>query len=147
MPSSPRYKLQPWTPPETETHEAVATMLAKLVLTPPVAWNCFPAGHIELDGKQGAKLQRMGLKPGWPDFQLFYRGQPFGIELKRPGQGLSRGGFVRTRVHGQMRWRAGQVEVFAELEAAGWRLAICHDVVGVRDQLVAWGIPLRGHSL
>jgi len=142
----PRFKLHPVVPPETDTHEAVATMLWKLVL-PPAAWNCFPAGHIALDGQQGAKLQRMGLKPGWPDFQLFHRAQPYGIELKRPGQGLSRGGFVRTRVHGQMRWRPGQVETFAELEAAGWIIAVCHDPVEVRDQLLRWGIPLRGHSL
>ena len=142
----PRFKLHPVVPPETDTHEAVAQMLAKLVL-PPAKWRCYPAGHIALDGQQRAKLQRMGLQPGWPDFDLVHRGQSYGIELKRPGEGLSRGGYYRSRVRGEMRWRVGQVETFDELRAAGMLIAVCHDPVEVRDQLVAWGIPLRGHTL
>jgi len=49
----------------------------------------FPAGELR-DDKTGAKLKRMGLKAGWPDFQLVSpQGLFHALELKRAGEGLN----------------------------------------------------------
>lgn len=122
-------------------HAAVADALDRLLL-PPAEWTCFPAGHVPLPARFAVKLARMGLKRNWPDI-LVLHGRLHGIELKRPGQGLSRARWVPTR-RGGNRYVEGQREVFPRLEAAGMKLATCHTVVGVLDQLTAWGVPLRG---
>ena len=49
----------------------------------------FPAGELR-DEKTGAKLKRMGLKAGWPDFQIVSpQGLYHALELKRQGEGLN----------------------------------------------------------
>jgi len=49
----------------------------------------FPAGELR-DDKTGAKLKRMGLKAGWPDFQLVApTGLFHALELKREGETLN----------------------------------------------------------
>ena len=122
-------------------HEAVAAAL-DLLLLKPAEWTCFPAGHVPLPPRYAVKLARMGLKRSWPDI-LVLHGALHGIELKRPGELLSRARWVPTRKGGK-RFVEGQREVFPRLEAAGMKLATCHSVVGVLDQLAVWGVPLRG---
>lgn len=128
-------------PIEDDIHEAVADAL-DLLLLKPAEWTTFPAGHVPLPPRFAVKLARMGLKRSWPDI-LVLHGCLHGIELKRPGEGLSRARWVTTR-RGGRRFVEGQREVFPRLEAAGMKLATCHTVVGVLDQLTAWGVPLRG---
>jgi hypothetical protein len=49
----------------------------------------FPAGELR-DAKTGAKLKRMGLKAGWPDFQIVSpKGLFHALELKRVGEDLN----------------------------------------------------------
>jgi hypothetical protein len=49
----------------------------------------FPAGELR-HPKVGEKLKRMGLKTGWPDFQIVSpQGLFHALELKREGEGLN----------------------------------------------------------
>jgi hypothetical protein len=130
--------------PETDLQEAVAQAL-DLLLLPPAAWCAYPAGHIKLTGQQAAKLARMGLKRSWPDL-LILHGVLHGIELKRPGETLSRTRAVRTR-RGRLRIVEGQADAFPKLETAGMRIATCDSVASVLAQLREWGIPMRRAAL
>lgn len=128
--------------PEQELHEQVAS-LCNILIAPPAQWAFYPAGAIKLSASQAAKLVRMGLKRGWPDL-LVLHGKLYGIELKRPGAQLSQTRIVRTR-RGSPRILAGQIDVFAELEAAGMHtIAVCYSTDEVIATLEMWGIPLRG---
>src|SRR4051812_11001559 len=50
-------------------------------------WTHFPAGELR-EAATGARLARMGLKPGWPDYQfLSPAGNIFFLELKRKASG------------------------------------------------------------
>lgn len=129
-------------PFEDELHEAVAQALDRLLM-PPAAWTTFPAGHVPLPTQWAVKLARLGLKRNWPDLLVLF-GVLHGIELKRPGETLSRARTVRSRRRGALRHVEGQRDVFPRLEAAGMKIATCSSVVDVLDQLAAWGVPLRG---
>ena len=135
------YRLTAPVVPEDDLHAAVADALDRLLL-PPATWTTFPAGHVPLPAQFAVKLARLGLKRNWPDILVLHRGI-YGIELKRRGEALSIARWVRTR-SGAPRYVEGQRETFPRLEAAGMRLAVCTSVVGVLDQLAAWGVPLRG---
>jgi hypothetical protein len=128
-------------PPETDLHAAVAAALDRLLL-PPAEWTTFPAGHVPLPPQFATKLARLGLKRSWPDI-LVLHGVLHGIELKRPGEKLSRARFVRNR-RGTLRFIEGQREVFPRLEAAGMRIATCSTVDEVFAVLDRWGVPTRG---
>jgi hypothetical protein len=72
-------------------------------------------------------LKGDGLKPGVPDLILIQGGRVFGMEIKRPGEGLS----------------PEQREVHARMEAAG---CPCATIRSVRDAEAAWrgwGLPTR----
>jgi hypothetical protein len=139
------FKLGPLYPTETEVHEAVVQLL-EIALMPGVEWTCFPAGHLKLSPDQAAKLARMGLRRGWPDFQILHAGTFHGIELKKRGGKLSVGRFVRTR-RGATRWIEGQAEVLPRLATAGAKIAICETLQEVIDALRLWRIPVRGGIL
>jgi hypothetical protein len=113
---------------ERTLHKSVADLLAS-VLAPEVAWTTFPAGGGGLI--RGAQLKKCGLKPGWPDLQLIYRGRYFGIELKVPGNSLDK----EQRV------------AHAEITSAGGNLAVCKSLNEVSRQLEAWGIPTKRYSI
>jgi hypothetical protein len=52
-------------------------------------WTHFPAGEAR-SAITGARLKRMGLNRGWPDFQFFHRdGACAFLELKRKGASLN----------------------------------------------------------
>ena len=56
----------------------------RLWCNPAWRWTHFPAGE-HRDKVTAARLQRMGLKRGWPDFLFIGPRMVFGLELKRPG--------------------------------------------------------------
>lgn len=75
-------------PKEHVLHFSVAKFLNDFA-HPDWRWTHFPAGEIR-DDKTGAKLKRMGLKPGWPDFQIVApTGLFHALELKRAGETLT----------------------------------------------------------
>jgi hypothetical protein len=127
-------------PPEDDLHAAVAKALTFL-LKPPAEWTTFPAGHVPLPAQFAVKLARLGLKRGWPDI-LILHGVAYGIELKRPGEQLSRTRLVRSR-RGTLRQIEGQRDIFPRLEQAGMRIATCESVAEVIAALNRWGIPTR----
>jgi hypothetical protein len=72
----------PPSPLEFRTHVAVADAL-RVGCTPGWLWSHFPAGE-NRDEATGARLKRMGLKRGWPDFLLIDGfGKHHWLELKR----------------------------------------------------------------
>ncbi len=75
-------------PREVTLHFAVAKLLDDYA-HPDWLHSHFPAGE-ERDDRTAAKLKRMGLKRGWPDFVLI---APWGLlhalELKRVGEDLT----------------------------------------------------------
>jgi hypothetical protein len=137
------FRLSELVPYEQDIHETTARML-DLFLAPPVEWCHYPAGSIQLTPAQVAKLARMGLKRGYPDFLIFWQ-RVWGIELKRPGGRLSKTRLVRTR-RGSPRVLVGQDEMFVRLLASGafGGIEVCEGPEEVLAQVEAWGIPLRG---
>ncbi|WP_371398544.1 VRR-NUC domain-containing protein [Algimonas porphyrae] len=79
-----------------------------------IPWTHFPAGenrklHV------GSKLKRMGLKPGWPDFQIMMPGgRVLFIELKAGTGSLSK---LQKQVHAELIAMGAPVSVCASLEA------------------------------
>jgi hypothetical protein len=138
--STPVLRLDEYVPPEDDIHATVAQALERL-LRPPAQFTCFPAGHIELTGRQAAKLARMGLKRNWPDFIIIH-GYPIGIELKNTDGELSRSRWVRSKRTGRPRWVEGQREGFAKLRAAGMKIHICRNLEHVLVCLESEGVPM-----
>jgi hypothetical protein len=127
---------------EQEIHETVAKVFDKLI-APPAVWAFYPAGAVQLPAAHAAKLARMGLQRGWPDFLVLYR-DIYGIELKRHGARLSKTRVARTK-SGAPRVLVGQAERFPELLAAGMRdIAVCYSVDDAVAALERWEVPLRG---
>jgi hypothetical protein len=131
--------------PEQELHETVAA-LCHIMVAPPAQWAFYPAGGVQLSPAQAAKLARMGLRRGWPDFLFIHLGQVFAIELKRLGGRLSRTRIVRTK-RGSPRVLEGQEDTFPALEAAGMTIVVCHTADEVLATLAQWKIPLRGRIM
>ena len=64
---------------------------------PDLLWTAFPAGELRSKAT-AARVQRMGLKPGWPDIQMVLPGGVFvGLEIKAP-KGLGRGAMSPAQV-------------------------------------------------
>jgi hypothetical protein len=85
----PRARRAPRTAPkEYRLQTDVADVLKDYAL-PEWRWSHFPAGE-RRDVRTGARLKRMGLQRGWPDFQLVSpRGLFHALELKRLGEDLT----------------------------------------------------------
>jgi hypothetical protein len=135
-------------PPERVLQENVARVL-DLLLAPPAIWFSAAIGATQLSPQQAAVLVRQGVKRGLPDVLVIAppQGRLYGIELKVGKGTLSKTRLARTR-RGAPRILVGQVERFAELEAAGMEpIAICRDVSEVLAQLEQWKIPLRGRTV
>ena len=73
--------------PEDDLHLAVAQFL-DLALPKDAAWTTVEHGGKRTKAEAG-KLKAKGLKPGWPDIQIVYRGRLILFELKAPGGLLS----------------------------------------------------------
>jgi hypothetical protein len=86
-------------------------------------WTHYPAGELR-DDATGAKLKRMGMKPGWPDFILLSpEGVFHGLELKREGEGLN----------------DNQEAFHARARARGWNIAVADTLTGALTILQGWG--------
>ena len=114
-----------------------------LMLPPCVQWTAFPSDGLRTP-QGGARLVRLGWKPGWPDWQAVWRGAYYGIEFKRAGNTLSRSKIIR-RANGSMRERLGQVERHALLREAGVedRLVVCTSADEAIAAVRRWGMPAR----
>jgi hypothetical protein len=136
------FKLTAPEPSEKDIHISCAQAFERLVLAPAV-WVFYPAGAIELTEHQKAKLYRMGMKSGFPDFVFWHFGT-FGLEIKKQGGRLSSSRWVKTLKKQRLRYVVGQRERFPELLAAGWSdIQVVHSVEAALAQLEAWRIPLR----
>jgi hypothetical protein len=137
-----RFRLTPQPVYEQDIQETCAAALDRLLM-PPAMWFAYPAGVIELNGHQMARLMRHGLKRGLPDIWILH-GRLFCIELKRHGGALSKTRVARTR-RGAPRVLVGQEEVFPQLIGTGAieAIAVCTSVDEVLAQLARWQIPLR----
>jgi hypothetical protein len=75
-------------PKEISLHMAVAKVLREHCL-PEWQWCHIPNGELR-DKRTAGKLKQMGVKAGWPDFDLIPpAGQLHCLELKRQGETLS----------------------------------------------------------
>jgi hypothetical protein len=138
----PRLRLTRPEVPEIDLQETVAVYL-RLMLLPPACWTAFPAGHVQLEPAQAARLYRCGLARGWPDMLILHNGITHGLELKRRGGELSKSRYVRNRRTGALRWVEGQEDVLPRLLDAGARVAVCDSMDSVIAALRAWELPLR----
>lgn len=64
---------------EYRLHTACAAFL-DIALPEEAAWNHCP--NAPRNKIAGARLKAMGMKAGWPDIQIIYKGQSYFIELK-----------------------------------------------------------------
>jgi hypothetical protein len=132
-------------PPERELQQAIVEKL-DLLLMPSTFWFSAAIGACQLSRQQAAALNRAGVRRGLPDLFFVHQGRLYGIELKVRGGQLSKTRVVRTR-RGSPRILVGQVDRFAELEAAGMPpIAICRSADEVIAQITRWGIPVRGRA-
>ena len=76
--------------------------------------------------RQGAKLKRMGVKPGVPDLCIIWRGRPIFIELKA----------------GKGRVSVKQAELMASLTLAGAVVTVCRSLDEV-SEFLAGVMPMR----
>src|SRR5664279_1760698 len=75
-------------PKESVLHCAVAKVLHEHAL-PTWRWSHFPAGE-HRNIQTAARLKRMGLQKGWPDFVMISPdGRFYALELKRRGETLT----------------------------------------------------------
>lgn len=111
-------------PPAAEfaTHCALADAL-RVGLAPGWLWTHFPAGELR-DKSAAARLKRMGLKPGFPDFLLIGpNGTHHWLELKR----------------GKAPLNEAQRGLRDEFEARGVPYAVARSYQEAIDRLIAWG--------
>lgn len=91
------------------------------------AWN-----HCPNEGKRskrvGARLKREGLKPGWPDIEVIYRGRSIFIELKAAGKYPSK---VQRDIH-------------TLLKMAGCPVMTCCRSIDTMVEFLKLFIPLKG---
>lgn len=70
------------------------------------------------------KAKGLGMRPGWPDLEVFQSGTPYFFEVKAEGN-------TQTRE---------QKNVQAELQAQGIRYAVVRSIADVRECLSEWGV-------
>ena len=104
--------------------------LLKRVLKGDVLWTFFPAGEAGggRGGKvRGARLNRMGLQPGWPDLQFLHKGRYFGMEVKTKTGRLSQS---QRRMH-------------SLLEEQGVSVAVVRSINDVLERCNEWQLLTR----
>jgi hypothetical protein len=115
--------------PEAALQRAVAVYLAD-VLPPDAYWTAVDAGQGKMDMVAAAIRKSRGVKAGFPDVLVIFRGMAFGVELKAP-QGRTQD--VQHATHAAMR-------------QAGAQVSVCRSVADVERALMHWMIPLRWHA-
>ena len=109
---------------------ATATFLAA-VLPRDSYWTSVDAGQGRMDVRAGQMRKARGVRAGFCDVLLIWRGGFYGIELKASKGKVSD---IQHITHAQIREAGGQVSV-------------CHSIEEVETALRAWDIPLRGTTL
>lgn len=112
---------------ENSIHYEVAGFLDKH-LAPPAWWSTFPMGGGGYH--RGMSLVGKGTKKGVPDVLILW-GALYGIELKTE-KGIVSG---------------AQDDTMEDIRAAGGFTAVCRSLEEVKNQIIAWGIPLLEKSL
>lgn len=111
--------------PEDDLHMATAQFL-DLALPEDACWTT-----VEHGGKRGkreaGRLKAKGVKPGWPDILIIWRGRAFTIELKAPNGRLSESQKIRQPM----------------IRQAGAPVAICRRIEEVEGTLHGWGLRLK----
>lgn len=103
-----------------------------------VAWTHFPAGE-KRHPKVGAKLKKMGLFPGWPDYQFL-------IPIRNGCQITAR--FVGIEIKKQDGRQTGiQKEVETEITEAGGYYHIARSLREVAIILETHGVKLRARAV
>ena len=74
------------------------------------------------------KAKGLGMQPGWPDLEVFYRGLPLMFEVKAEGGTMSK----------------AQRSVCDAFVAQGVHYAVVRSVDDVKEALDDWGIEYRG---
>lgn len=115
--------------PEAALQRAVAVYLAD-VLPADAYWTAVDAGQGKMDMVAAAIRKSRGVKAGFPDVLVIYRGLVFGVELKAPS---GRTQDVQHATHAAMR-------------QAGAQVSVCRSVADVERALMHWMIPLRWHA-
>ena len=112
---------------EAQLHKSVAQYLA-LALPKDAVWTT--VGHGGGGKVRGAQLKARGLRAGWPDVQIIFRGKFYGIELKGPNGRLS----------------PEQIACAKSIVDAGGDYTRAHAVSEVEDWLRLLRFPLRASS-
>lgn len=103
--------------------EMVDVLKAKLKKN--VLFTAFPAGG---GGRvRGAKLKKAGLQSGWPDIQLIYKGQYYGLEVKTP----------------QGRLSSSQSRLHEKLIKDGCQVAVVRSIPEMMERIIDWGLARR----
>lgn len=110
---------------ELQLHFAVADYLRR-VMPPGIPWSHFPAGE-RRDAKTGAKLKRMGLNPGWPDF-IILTNPVICIELKTD----------------KGRMTPSQKIFAADVQSQDHTHFVARNIETIEMALQQYGIPLKG---
>ena len=115
--------------PEDDLHKAVADFLGiekNLALPEDAVWTTVEHGGTR--GKREAgRLKAKGLRPGWPDIQIVYRGKLICIELKGP----------------KGRLQLTQLATHERLRQAGALVYTATSVEAVEGFLRGAGVPLK----
>lgn len=73
------------------------------------------------------KAKGLGMRPGWPDLEVFHNGTPYFFEVKAEGN-------TQT---------PAQKDIQAELQAQGIRYAVVRSIADVRECLSEWGVATK----
>ena len=114
--------------PEDDFHVTVAQFL-DLALPEDACWTTVEHGGQRGKAEAG-RLKAKGLKPGWPDIQIVYRGRSINIELKAKGGTLSK----------------AQKAMHARLTRAGAFPFTVMDLPALEGYLRGHDIPLRAST-
>ena len=110
---------------ERDLHFALADFLAVALPADAVAYH--PANGELRDRATAAKLVKMGVRPGVPDFAIVHDGRALFLELKAASGRLS----VEQRA------------MHAALAGAGAEVAVVRSIEDTVEVLASWGVPLR----
>lgn len=115
---------------EHRLQQAAAAFLSA-VLPRDAYWTSVDAGQGAMNIRAAQMRKARGVKAGFPDVLVCFRGWMFCIELKASKGRVSE---VQEVAHHQIREAGGQVSV-------------CRSIEEVERALRHWGIPLRGTTL
>jgi hypothetical protein len=81
------------------------------------------------DPREGKRLKEMGVKAGIPDLFFVRAGRMYALELKDESGRLS----------------AAQVDMLAQLTAAGVQTAVANSLAAAKQQIFTWGLTVNAN--